>query len=264
VTTTDKASALLAELKDGIEHALSEDGWREYLAVGARFHRYSLNNVILIHTQRPDATRVAGFRLWQSLGRQVRKGEKGIAILAPVVRKVEEDSGEQSRAVVGFRCAHVFDVAQTDGEPLPDPVLPQELDGEAPAALAELERFVGEIGFTLRRGDAGAANGWMDAREKLILVSDALDPATAFKTLVHEVAHALVHVDAGVEHGLQELEAESCAFVVCKALGLDASRYSFRYLASWSGGDPEQVMKAGERALRAADRILGALSKEAS
>jgi hypothetical protein len=130
------------QLQSAVEGLVGSEEWKAMLEVASRFHSYSVNNQLLIFAQRPDATRVAGYRAWQRLGRQVRKGEKGIAILAPCVYRTKtepEDDGEprELRRLRGFRVAHVFDIAQTEGEPIEglDAVRPQLLEGEAPAGI---------------------------------------------------------------------------------------------------------------------------------
>ena len=126
-------------LEAGVREVLDAEGFRRYLRFSARFHRYSANNVLLILAQRPDATRVAGYEAWRSMGRQVRRGEKGIRILAPVTRKAEDERGkEAARALVGFRTATVFDVSQTDGEELPQAPTPEDLEPDPSGVAARL------------------------------------------------------------------------------------------------------------------------------
>ena len=131
-----KLEAAHDRLAESVSTLSTSDGWAEYLAYAARFHNYSARNVWLIQCQRPDATRVAGYRTWPKVGRHVVKGAKGIAILAPCRFKQTDDAGEVSYRLGGFRVEHVFDVADTDGDPLPaNPAKPELLDGEAPAEL---------------------------------------------------------------------------------------------------------------------------------
>jgi hypothetical protein len=188
----------LTQVHDRLLHQLealveSQD-WREFLTVASRFHRYSTNNVLLILSQRPDATRVAGYRTWERLGRQVRRGERGIAILAPCVRRArpvdDQEAAERPelvRILRGFRVAHVWDISQTDGEPLPD-IRPALLAGEAPEGLWDaLAHQVTEAGFSLERGDCGGANGRTDYLTRTVTVRADVEPAQAVKTLAHEL-----------------------------------------------------------------------------
>lgn len=259
--TQDRLQEAHQVLTRAVEELVSGEDWAAMLAVAARFHRYSANNIMLILAQRPQASRVAGYRTWQSLGRQVRKGEKGLAILAPVVlrRPREYPEEENRRVLAGFRLAHVFDYSQTDGEPLPDasPVL---LAGEAPGTLwAALAAQVAGAGFSLALGDTGAANGCTDYLARSVTVSGALEPAQAAKTLAHELAHVRLH--DGTEYatgcrGVAEVEAESVAFLICRAAGLDSAAYTFPYVAHWAGGDSRAVTATAERVISAARRIL--------
>lgn len=155
--------------------------------------RESPNNVLLILCQAPWATRVAGYRKWQEMGRQVRKGERGIAVLAPCTYKTgtdEHDAPEEAeprKVLRGFRVVHVFDVSQTDGEPLPSLDAPL-LDGEAPAALWDgLAAQVAAAGFELERGDCGGANGRTDYLGRVVRVRVDVESAQATKTLAHDL-----------------------------------------------------------------------------
>jgi hypothetical protein len=166
-----------AEARERLEQAVTalarSDGWRAWIRTRATFRRYSLHNTILIAMQRPEATRVAGYRAWQRLGRQVRKGEKGIAILAPMVRKEKDEDGNDTGEVrTFFRAVWVFDVAQTAGDPLPE--LPREpITGASHAGLLpRLEAYAGRLGFAVTYQEAGAgALGYCDRAARRIVVS---------------------------------------------------------------------------------------------
>jgi antirestriction protein ArdC len=256
---TDRAADLHRQLEAQLAELVTSQDWSRMLATAAKFHHYSPSNVLLILCQRPDATRVAGYRTWQSLGRQVRKGEHGIKILAPVVRKVETDDGDEVRRVVAFTTATVFDIASTDGEPV-GLVSPSLLEGEAPAGLwDDLAAQVAALGFTLERGDCGSANGWCSFESTTIRVRDDVDEAQATKTLAHELAHAMLHAASDLSRAVKEVEAESVAFVVCQALGLGTSGYTLPYVGSWSGGDLELVHRTADRVISTASAILGRL-----
>jgi len=266
VEQNDKLATAHDELVRAVEALVSGEDWAAMLEMAARFHRYSSANVLLILSQCPGASRCAGYRTWQGLGRQVRRGEKGIGILAPVIRRRRgEPEAETERILAGFRVVFVFDYAQTEGEPLPD-VAPVALTGEAPERLWEaLGAQVEAAGFELTRGDCGPANGVTDYMARRVTVSDCLEPAQAAKTVCHELAHALLH--DGTEYaagcrGLVEVEAESVAFLVCRAAGLDASAYTFPYVASWAQGETKVVLAAAERAIRTARAILAAAGLE--
>ncbi len=208
---------------------------------------------------------MAGYRAWQRLGRQVRKGERGIAILAPCVQRTGQvddqepaDKPELVPILRGFRVAHVFDISQTEGDPLPD-VRPSLLAGEAPEGLWDaLARQVADAGYTLQRGDCGGANGRTNYLTRTVTVRADVDDAQAVKTLAHELAHVWLHdPEEGHHHrGTAEVEAESVAYVICHAAGLASDDYSLPYVAVWSDGDPAVVRATAERVLGAAQRAL--------
>ena len=277
MTRTDKLAEAHGRLTRAVEEIVSGEDWQQMLAVAARLHRYSTANVMLIRAQRPDATRVAGYRTWRSLGRQVRKGEKGIAILAPCVYRArpvddadEERSPELARILRGFTVVHVFDQSQTEGRPIPE-VAPILLEGDAPVALWEcLAAQVHAAGFSLSRGDCSPANGRTDFAARTVVVAADLAPAQAAKTLAHELGHILMGHD-GTEYatgcrGRAEVEAESVAFLVCSTAQLPTDGYSFPYVAGWANS-PEVVRATAEAVIGCARRILdtaGLLDTEAA
>jgi antirestriction protein ArdC len=250
--TTDALDTLAALLDEGHSDQLTT-----LLKTMARFHKYSWHNVSLIATQRPTATRVAGFQTWRTMGRFVRKGEKGIAILAPIVtRRDAESSDDNARAVVGFRAAYVFDVEQTDGEPLPEP---NEASGDPGAKTASLKTAILARGIALESvDDLGGALGTSSGG--LIRLLNGLSPAMEFTTLVHEYAHELLHrADDRPARDTRELEAEAVAFVVGGAVGLNTSDSSRDYIHLYRG-DREALAASLERIQRAASVILTAVS----
>lgn len=275
----DKVAAMHEEVTAGVA-ALVEDGkWKALLAMQARFHSYSLGNLLLIAAQCPSATQVAGFRAWQGLGRQVRKGEKSIGILAPMTfaPKDDEGKGEKStaekattgersaRKVRGWRRVSVFDVAQTDGEALPQ-ITAAVIEGEAPAGLWEaLGAQVAAHGYALERGDTGPADGWTNPKTMTVRIAGHDVDAQAVAVLAHELGHIECgHLDEGAPtyatcRGRCEVEAESVAYVIATAHGIDASAASFGYVAQWAGGDVAVVRAAAETVTKAARRILTAL-----
>jgi antirestriction protein ArdC len=258
---TDRAADLHRQLEAQLSDLVTSEDWSRMLATAAKFHHYSPSNVLLILCQRPDATRVAGYRTWQALGRQVRKGEHGIRILAPVVRKIETEDGDEVRRVVAFTAATVFDIASTDGEPI-DLTSPTLLEGDAPVGLwDDLAAQVAALGFSLERGDCGPANGWCSFDCKTIRVRDDVDEAQAAKTLAHELAHAMLHGASELARAVKEVEAESVAFIVCQALGLATADYTLPYVGSWSAGDLDLVHRTADRVISTASAILGRLER---
>ena len=267
-TAAEKAAALHEQLLAQIATLTSGEEWREYLAACSRFHRYSAGNIFLILAQRPDASRVAGFNTWKKLGRQVKRGERGIAILAPVTyrdkREADDTEREQEtpRVLRGFRVAYVFDVSQTEGAELPE-VAPRLLTAEGPTALWDgLAEQVTAAGYRLERGDCGGANGTTDVVERVIRIRSDVAGSQAAKTLAHELAHTHLHTDVldYVTHRDRcEVEAESVAYIVLTALGVACDDYSLPYVASWSAGQPEVVRQTAARVVATATVILDQL-----
>jgi antirestriction protein ArdC len=277
----DRLETLHQQLTDQVLALADGPSWKAWLATAAKFHQYSFNNTVAILMQRPDASQVAGYRTWQSLGRQVRKGEQGIQILAPVTRRatVEDDDNSRTaatgrhaggrpapigptpaagkeieqaegpRRLAGVRIAHVFDLSQTDpipgAAPLPTPPpAPQLLTGQAPSGLWDgLARQVDEEGFSLLQQDpGGGARGRTNHLTRQVEVNPDLEPAQRVKTLAHELGHVLMHTPEQVPvaelrqpngRGRVEVEAESVAFLVAAAHGLDTSSYTFPYVGGW-------------------------------
>jgi len=253
---------LLGQLTQGVLELTSSRAWSAWLRTSRQFHRYSFQNQVLILRQRPDATWVAGYRGWLRLGRQVRPGERAVRILAPCLSVPDAPAGEKrpSPIVVGFRIARVFDLSQTDGAELPQPV--RTLTGEGSGAeLARLAQRALELDFQLQFTSLwGSRNGDCSHALRRIRIREELPRAHKVKTLAHELAHAVLHGPAFQgSRALAELEAESVAYLVCQELAVDSAEYSFGYVATWSGGGPEAVRlitAAGARILRAKEVIL--------
>jgi antirestriction protein ArdC len=262
--TASRTEELLQRLTEGVERLTSSEEWVRYLDVQRRFHRYSFGNVLLIALQCPEATQVAGFRRWLELGRHVRRGQKGIAILAPVVNrlKVEDELTGEERTIVSapraFRVAHVFDISQTDGDELPE-IPCHRLEGPG-AAYNELTGYAERLGFQVEIGELPQdTNGLCSHTTKTITVRKGLAPAQQTKTLTHEIAHAMLHgLDCEAPRAQKELEAESVAYIVCALLELDTAEYSWGYLASW-GADPEAIKRSGHRIQHAVQQLISGL-----
>jgi len=257
---TNRHGELLARLSEGISTLSDSDEWRAWLNVQSRFHRYSWRNTMLISSQRPDATHVAGYRTWQGLGRQVRPGEHAVWIFAPLVYKrdsrVAPDSAGQE--VRGFKTVPVFDVSQTEGQPLPQ--LCRRLTGDDELGYFKQLVLTAE-GFGYRVEDADLAaptNGDCTFELRRIRIDIGNDPIQRVKTLAHELAHALLH-EHEEDPARAELEAESVAYCVCAALGIDSGDYSFGYLAGWAGGGDQALTAlaaSAERIQRTTSSIL--------
>jgi hypothetical protein len=230
---TNKAARLLAE---SVCNLMNSDTYKAALQFRNKFHAYSFRNVFLIYTQCPTATCVAGYHRWLQLGRHVRKGESGISILAPMTRKAKDDEGNDKAFICGFKSTTVFNLAQTEGQDLPELPVPQllELDTEGiHQTIKALESYAKSKDITvIKTSFTDTAVGSYHYRSKTIRLRDDLPPLQMTKTLIHELAHALMHKKGDeIPRHIKELEAESTAFLVCDALGLDSSSYSFAYLS---------------------------------
>jgi antirestriction protein ArdC len=259
MTVKNAHPELLAHMEEGIAALTSSDAWRDHLVLQSRFHRYSYGNVVLIASQNRRATQVAGFHTWRRLNRRVGKGEKAIWILAPMVsRRTEPGDGEETRVIRGFKYVPVFDIAQTHGQGPPS--ICTKLSGDDPGCFYhQLQAMARSIGYGVedhRFGDA--TNGDCSPSLRRIRVEARNSPAQRVKTLSHELAHALLH-ERVEDRALAELEAESTAYVVCQAIGIDTGAYSFGYVATWAGGGQQAIVsiKAScERIQKAAADIL--------
>ena len=254
-----------------------------YLAFCARFRDYSPRNRLLVYLQRPAARFCKGYRDWQKHGRQVRKGERSIAILAPLLRRPTADevaggADPDRRVPFGFRAVGVFDYEQTDA--VGDDALVYAppvawLDADGPEGLvARLEAAVASVGYAVETVDTGYADGRCRFDARVIEVRPGLSGADRAAVLAHELAHAVAHgpdapgldaegdgTDGETGDGRRpsrasaELQAEGAAFVALAALGLDTARASLPYLRDWAGGDDDAL--AAE--LAAVDRVAGRL-----
>ncbi len=254
------ASKAIEELTQALERGHSGK-LKEYLAAMARFHRYSLFNVMLIASQRPNATRVAGYHKWREFGRFVKKGAKGIFILAPILAKkaADQDAPEEepARPPVGFRAVYVFDFSDTEGEPLPELASAQ---GDPAGYTERLKAFTVERGIQLEYSEAIFPAQGQCSPGRITLLPDQ-SPAEEFATLAHEIAHALLHQQerrAETTKRVRETEAEAVAFVVCEAIGLKADN-SADYIQLYSG-DKETLTESLEHVQRASAEILAAIT----
>lgn len=289
MTEKQKVQEITQKLEEGIKDVFESEKYKEYLTTMSKFHHYSFNNTMLIAMQKPDATLVAGYQAWQkNFDRHVKRGEKGIRILAPAPYKVKEEQ-EKTDPVTGelvldkngmpvieeveikipaFRVVPVFDVSQTEGKELPD-IGVSELSGSVEdyedfmQALTEISPV--PIGYEQIDGDA---KGYFDIEEHRIALQEGMSQSQTVKTAVHEVAHAKLHdreLNSDLEESIpkdrntKEVEAESVAYTVCQHFGIDTSDYSFGYIAGWSSGKDMKELKSSLDTIRktASELITG-------
>lgn len=265
----DELHQITDKLEKGVKDVFQSDKYKQFLNVMAKFPRYSVNNTMLIMMQRPDAQLCQSFTEWKQMGRYVKKGEKGISILAPAPYKIEREQtklDEKGRPVFdadgepvkekvevtirAFKVVKTFDLSQTDGKELPT-IGPSELVGNIegyPKLLQALQEISPvPVSFELIDGDA---KGFYHLEDKKIVVQDGMSEVQTIKTLLHEMAHQKLHDKDNVPEAKdisrngKEVEAESVAYVVCQHYGINTSDYSFSYVAGWSEGKETPELKA--------------------
>ena len=265
-----KAQAALDRIGDGVRSVWSSEAWAQWLQTLAKFHDYSLNNTMLIAMQMPEATRVASYRSWRrDFNRHVRKGEHGIEVLVPMVVKsklgneetpradAEEESTERKR-LVGFKVGHVFDVSQTEGEPLP--TIAEHVTGnverydEVMGAICAVSAYP----VSIVDGLPPETNG-LFSRMGYIAIRSGMPQGQTVKTALHELAHSVLHdgdAEQMPDRAMREVQAESVAYAVSAALGLDTSGYSFGYVASWAVGKTDEEMRRCTQVVRDAAKDI--------
>ena len=287
--TDERLAELTDKLENGIKELYASGRYAEYLAAMSKFHQYSFGNALLILLQCPAASQVAGYNTWKKLGRQVKHHEKGIKILAPCPyqKRVEQERKDPATGLTlygpdgkplretsyvsatYFKVVTVFDVSQTEGRELPR-IGVSELAGEVSdfpmvyARLAELSPLPVEQGPV-----PGTAKGYTSFIEGRIVLRPGMSQAQTIKTLVHEIAHAMLHDPSQVsdneprQRREKEVEAESVAYVVCQHFGIDTSDYSFGYVAGWSRGRELEELRTSLECIRvtAAELIDGIESR---
>ena len=278
-------------LEQGVKEIFTSERYTEYLNTMSKFHNYSFNNTLLITMQKPEATLVAGYHAWQKkFNRHVKRGEKGIQIIAPApIREEQEiekidpvtkepvigDDGQPETEIVEmviprFRITTVFDVSQTEGEPIAELEVP-ELTGSVQFYDTFMQALQNISPVPIRMMNVeGEAKGYYHQTEKYIAIKEDMSNVQTMKTGVHEVSHALLHdrevMDAeGVlkDQTTKEVEAESIAYIVCNHFGLDTSEYSFTYIASWCESRDMKALKASMDTIRKTSaEIIGNIEEQ--
>jgi len=272
-----KRDAAMERLSAGVEAIQTSEGFREYLKVAAKFHQYSFNNQILIWSQMPDASRVAGFNTWKDAGRIVRKGEKGIAIFAPMIFKAKDAEPDEipRETRTGFRLVYVFDISQTDGDDLPS-LGYKHTEGETAHELwARIEQVAADKAISMS-SDAdnghGGAHGYYVPRERRIWHDPALTLDGRVSTVLHELAHSLDYdaheaeartFDYQTHRGERETVAEAVAYIAAEHYGLDTSEEAFTYVATWAR-EPKVLKARMSEIAKLADALIVALEAVAA
>ena len=286
-TEKQRVQELTDKLEQGLQDLFNSDSYRNYLSTMSKFHNYSFNNTLLIAMQKPDATLVAGYKAWQkNFERHVNKGEKAIRILAPAPYKIKEERDkidpvtqellldkdgnpqkeEVEITIPAFRAVSVFDVAQTDGKPIPELAAKELLsDVEGYQDMIRAVEAISPVPIELEE-IAGDSKGYYDREAKLIAVQENMSESQTLKTMIHEVAHSKLHSkeveqdeQMRKDRNTKEVEAESIAYTVCQHFGVDTSDYSFGYIAGWSSGRDTKELRASMDTIRrtASELITG-------
>lgn len=275
----DKIKAALDTVEQGLATINSNEDWIRYLSFQSRFYQYSYNNTILIMMQRPDATYVKGFRAWNQMGRFVKKGERGIGILCPCIRKVEEfaepddkneyndKEGEKQvkKVIAGFKVGYVYDISQTGGDDSKLPVLVRGLAGDSEEEKAIYDALFKYVSgqYQVQEVTGIAAKGSYNLETQEIRIKGDSEYRQKIKSLLHELSHAYdfsMNPDTKIPRNKRELIAESCAYVVCLRLGIDTSSYSFSYLKSWLK-DPDELKSIADCVQKISSRIINGLAE---
>ena len=290
-TEKQKVQEITEKLEQGIKELFESEKYKTYLNTMSKFHNYSFNNTMLIAMQKPDATLVAGFKAWQkNFDRHVKKGEKGIRILAPAPYKIKEErdkidpvtqellldkDGNPQKEEVGitipaFRAVSVFDVAQTDGKPIPELAAKELLsDVEGYQDMIRAVEAISPVPIELEE-IAGDSKGYYDREAKRIAVQENMSEGQTLKTMIHEVAHSKLHSkeveqdeQMKKDRNTKEVEAESIAYTVCQHFGIDTSDYSFGYIAGWSSGrDTKELRSSMDTIRRTASELITGIEEQ--
>lgn len=257
-------------LQTGLEEYATSEKYRDLLHVMSLFHNYSANNCLLIALQCPHASYVAGYTSWRNnFHRQVKKGEKAIRIISPIkYKKKNEEDEEEER--IGFKSASVFDISSTYQIPDMEPVQigVSDLQGHIENYKDFLHAFqsVSPVPVDFRLFD-GDARGYYSDTEKIIVVQDGMTERQSVKTLIHEIAHAMLHTkeqlqECKKDRKQKELEAESVAYIVCEHYGFDSEDYSFPYIVGWVGTGFQDILKESMTVIqKTADQIIIGVNK---
>ena len=290
-TEKQRVQELTNKLEQGLQDLFNSDSYRNYLSTMSKFHNYSFNNTLLIAMQKPDATLVAGYKAWQkNFERHVNKGEKAIRILAPAPYKIKEERDkidpvtqellldkdgnpqkeEVEITIPAFRAVSVFDVAQTDGKPIPELAAKELLsDVEGYQDMIRAVEAISPVPIELEE-IAGDSKGYYDREAKRIAVQENMSESQTLKTMIHEVAHSKLHSkeveqdeQMKKDRNTKEVEAESIAYTVCQHFGIDTSDYSFGYIAGWSSGrDTKELRSSMDTIRRTASELITGIEEQ--
>lgn len=292
-TEKQKVQEITEKLEQGLQELFESEKYKSYLNTMSKFHNYSFNNTLLIAMQKPDATLVAGYKAWQrNFERHVKKGEKGIRILAPAPYKIKEEHEkidpvtnepmldkdgmpimeEVEIKIPAFRVVPVFDVSQTDGKELPE-LSVDELSADVDGYQDFMKTLEAVSPAPIEYEDIpGEAKGYFSTTMNRIAIQEGMSKSQTVKTAIHEVAHVKLHsrereketdLSERKDRNTKEVEAESVAYTVCQHFGIDTSDYSFGYIAGWSSGKEMTELKSSlDTIRRTASELIGGIEAQ--
>lgn len=266
----EQLQQLLDTLQEGVlNFEYDPEKYKALLAMQSLFPDYSFRNIMLIQAQMPNAQYVASFNKWKSFNRFVKKGERAIRILAPRFKKEEDDqTGTEEAKLVGFIGVPVFDVSQTEGDPLPIDAIQHVLEGESDNAIRIFEwmkLLAQEDSCEVNIGFANGACGYYRPSTHSIMIDEGLSINHRAKTGVHELVHSRVHrYDRESSKEERECVAEGTAFIICSYFGLDTSDYSFEYVRGWAEDDGASLMKYGTIIQQTAETLIADFERVAT
>ncbi len=287
-STADEVKELTDKLEQGIKDLYESDRYKDYLKVMSQLPNYSVNNQILIMLQQPEASLVMGYKSWEKLDRHVKKGERGIRIIAPCPYKVKKDMEKMDphtqQPVMGrdgtplkeqvevtvpaYKVISVFSQEQTEGKELPEIAYDLTKDVDGYSRFMEALKEVSPVPVEIRHINGGT-HGFYSNNTKTICLAEGMSQEQAIKTLCHELGHAILHdretgkeKDKRPDRSTMEVEAESVAYTVCQHFGIDSSDYSFGYVAGWARDKELSQLKDSLSVIRStAAEIIDAVEK---
>ena len=277
--TNKKVSEMVKELEKGVTEMFTSEEYKRYLSTMAKFYSYSINNCIMIAVQKPEASYVAGYSDWnRKFERRVKAGEKAIRIFAPIVYKVKpetaendpKDTGENEdteKKIAAFKPAYVYDISQTEGKELPEICHELKSDVKDFERIKEAIKDTADCPVFFEEIQGSRAKGYYSLTEKKIVIRDKMPEMQTIKTMIHELAHSILHCDTEKAKSFtmneKEVQAESIAYVVSSYLGLDTSEYSFGYVTAWSKDKELKALKENAKIIKdTSKKIIESLAQK--
>lgn len=266
----NKTKELFDKIVEGVNNIISSGEFERFLKFSKNFHHYSFNNIVLIYSQMKEATQVAGFKKWQSMGRKLKKGVHGIQIIYPIKRKytkiiegqdslLDDNNKEQEVEYMTYRYTYVYDISQTVGKPLP--LENNALNSDNKKEFYEFLKAFSP--YKIEEEDIfGTAKGYWIEKKQKIIIKKSLSIDDKVSVLLHELTHAFYDdFDYKEDRNLSETFVESVAYIVADYFDLDTSLCSFEYIASWVGEDTKIILELGDKIQKCANSFIKKLEE---